>query len=137
VSTALLVAYMGAAVTTMVVVLAGGTRHTGAALIPYAVLAAVISLRAPTRATPAIAVTAWLFYDGFITGRHAHLTWHGAADARGAAILLVAAAAVGMLSARARLAAAQPTESPRQRSQPRPSHRSRPEDRNRPRSVSS
>lgn len=128
-STALLAAYAGAAATTIVVVLADGTRHPGAALIPYAVLAAGVSVRGPVRATPATAVIAWLFYDGFITGRHAHLAWHGAADVRRTAILLAAAGAAAMLSARARLAVSRPAAAPgTPASHPRPGRRSRPRD---------
>ena len=53
-----------------------------------------------------------MFDNGFITGRHADLSWHGAADARRLAILLAAAAAAAMLGAHIRRASHGPLPDP-------------------------
>jgi hypothetical protein len=104
VSYALLTAYAGAAVVTAVLVLATGVRHPAAALIAYGLLAAVVAAHTRAIAAPGIALVAWLFDDGFIIGRHAQLSWHGAADIRRLAILLAAGAVGSMLGARIRAA---------------------------------
>jgi hypothetical protein len=57
------------------VVLAGGTRHPLVALIGYVALTAAVSAQAALPWAFAVGVTVWLFYDGFITGRHAVLAW--------------------------------------------------------------
>ncbi len=57
------------------VVLAGGTRHPLAALICYLALTATISAQAALPWAVAVGATVWLFYDGFIVGRHAVLAW--------------------------------------------------------------
>ncbi len=99
-SSALLAAYAGGGAVTVAAVVAGATRHPAAALVAYALLAGMICLGSRPLLVPAIAIIIWLFDDGFIVGRHADLTWHGAADLRRLAILLAAAAggsAVGAL----------------------------------------
>jgi hypothetical protein len=103
-SSGLLAAYAGSAAVTAVVVLAGGTRHPAAALAAYGLLAAVAAASTRPAAAAGVALIAWLFDNGFIVGRHAHLSWHGAADARRLAILLAAAAAAAMLGSHIRRA---------------------------------
>jgi hypothetical protein len=53
-----------------------------------------------------------MFDNGFIIGRHADLSWHGAADARRLAILLAAAAAAAMLGSHTRGARQGPLPAP-------------------------
>jgi len=53
-----------------------------------------------------------MFDNGFITGRHADLSWHGAADARRLAILLAASAAAAMLGSHIRRASQGPLPAP-------------------------
>jgi len=103
-SSGLLAAYAGSAAVTAVVALAGGTRHPAAALAAYGLLAAVVAAATRPAAAAGVALTAWMFDNGFIVGRHADLSWHGAADARRLAILLAAAAAAAMLGAHIRRA---------------------------------
>jgi hypothetical protein len=91
-SSGLLAAYAGSAAVTAVVVLAGGTHHPAAALAAYGLLAAVVAASTRPAAAAGVALIAWMFDNGFIAGRHADLSWHGAADARRLAILLAAAA---------------------------------------------
>jgi hypothetical protein len=108
VSYGLLAAHAGAAVVTAVAVLATGTRHPAAALVAYGLLAAVAAAHTRPAAAPGIALVAWLFYNGFIIGRHAHLSWHGAADVKRLAILLAASAVGSMLGSRIRAARPRP-----------------------------
>jgi hypothetical protein len=100
----LLAAYAGAAVVTAGLVLAAGTRHPAAALVAYGLLAAIVAAHTRPAAAVGVALIVWLFDDGFIIGRHAHLSWHGAADARWLIILLAAGAMGSMLGARIRAA---------------------------------
>jgi K+-sensing histidine kinase KdpD len=123
VSYGLLAAYAGAAVVTAVVVLATGTRHPAAALVAYGLLAAIVAAHTRSAAAPGIALVAWLFYDGFIIGRHAHLSWHGAADVKRLAILLAAGAIGSALGARIR--AARPGPAPGDGPPLAPDHASR------------
>jgi hypothetical protein len=81
-----------------------GTRHPAAALAAYGLLAAVVAASTRPAAAAGVALIAWMFDNGFIVGRHADLTWHGAADARRLAILLAAAAAGAMLGSHIRKA---------------------------------
>jgi putative intracellular protease/amidase len=84
----------GAALTT-VLVLAGGTRHLTFDIAAFAALAAVIGWRSrPTAA--ACAALAWLFFDGFLAGRHAELRWHGRDDVARLGLLIAAAAAASV-----------------------------------------
>lgn len=45
----------------------------------------------------ASAALGWLFVDGFILGRHAHLAWHGVADLTRVLLLLAVAVVVAVL----------------------------------------
>ncbi|HEY7014712.1 MAG TPA: hypothetical protein VH480_18265 [Streptosporangiaceae bacterium] len=101
-SSGLLAAYAGSAAVTAVAALAGGTRHPAAALAAYGLLAAVVAASTRPAAAAGVALIAWMFDNGFIVGRHADLSWHGAADARRLAILLAAAAAAAMLGSHIR-----------------------------------
>ena len=111
-SSGLLAAYAGSAAVTAVVALAGGTRHPAAALAAYGLLAAVVAASTRPAAAAGVALTAWMFDNGFIVGRHADLSWHGAADARRLAILLAAAAAAAMFGAYIRRASQGPLPAP-------------------------
>jgi hypothetical protein len=103
-SSGLLAAYAGSAAVTAVVVVAGGTRHPAAATVAYGLLAALVAAHARPAAAAGVALVAWLFDNGFIVGRHAHLAWHGAADARRLVILLAAAAIGSTVGSRIRAA---------------------------------
>ena len=111
-SSGLLAAYAGSAAVTAVVALAGGTRHPAAALAAYGLLAAVVAASTRPAAAAGVALTAWMFDNGFIVGRHADLSWHGAADAGRLAILLAAAAAAAMLGSHIRGASQGPLPAP-------------------------
>jgi hypothetical protein len=91
-STGLLVAFCGAAATTAVVVVLGGTREQDAALAAFAALTVAVAARSAPLAAPGIGMTAWMFDNGFLVNRHAHLVWHGAADATRLGVLLGVAA---------------------------------------------
>lgn len=99
---AMLVTYAGAGVLTALIVVAGGTGHPAAGLTAFAILAVIVAMHARPVLAPAIAVVAWLFDDGFLIGRHAVLSWHGAADGERLAILFAAAAAGAAIGAVAR-----------------------------------
>jgi hypothetical protein len=111
-SSGLLAAYAGSAAVTAVVTLAGGTRHPAAALAAYGLLVAVVAASTRPAAAAGVALIAWMFDNGFIVGRHADLSWHGAADARRLAILLVASAAAAMLGCHIRGASQGPLPAP-------------------------
>jgi hypothetical protein len=78
---ALLAGYCLVAAATMAAVAVGGTGHP---LVVLAVLACAL-LAAGTRLTLPAAlgsgVIAWLYYDGFIIGRHGDLAWGGTREA--------------------------------------------------------
>jgi hypothetical protein len=103
-SSGLLAAYAGSAAVTAVIVVAGGTRHPAAAMVAYGLLAAVVAAHTRPAAAAGVALIAWMFDDGFIVGRHADLSWHGAADVRRLVILLAAGATGGWLGSRIRAA---------------------------------
>jgi len=111
-SSGLLAAYADSAAVTAVVALAGGTRHPAAALAAYGLLAAVVAASTRPAAAAGVALIAWMFANGFIVGRHADLSWHGAADGRRLAILLAAAAAAAMLGSHIRRANERPVPAP-------------------------
>jgi hypothetical protein len=111
-SSGLLAAYAGSAAVTAVVALAGGTRHPAAALVAYGLLTAVVAASTRPTAAAGVALIAWMFDNGFIVGRHADLSWHGAADARRLAILLAAAAAAAVLGSHIRRANERPVPTP-------------------------
>jgi len=111
-SSGLLAAYAGSAAVTAVVALAGGTRHPAAALAAYGLLAAVVAASTRPAAAAGVALIAWMFDNGFITGRHADLSWHGGADARRLAILLATSAAAALLAGHIRRADQGPLPAP-------------------------
>jgi hypothetical protein len=101
-----LAGYCVAAAATAVAVLAGGTRHP---LVALAVLAFALLVAARRMTLPAALASggmAWLFYDGFIIGRHAQLAWAGA---RGGLWLLVLVAAAVCASVTGLLARRRPS----------------------------
>jgi hypothetical protein len=77
---------------------ADATHHTGIALGAFAAAAAIIGLNARPAAAPVIAVIAWLFFDGFLINRHAHLTWDPHADPTRLAILTASAFFASLLA---------------------------------------
>ncbi|NUU22748.1 MAG: hypothetical protein HOV68_14725 [Streptomycetaceae bacterium] len=99
--------------TSLVVVAAGGTRHTAAALAVYALVAAAAGLFLAVPDAVVTAVLCWFFVDGFVIGRTGHLQWHGSADIGRIGVLL--GAALG-----GHLAAVAIRRTARQRRRPRP-----------------
>lgn len=89
------IAFGAATALTCLLAATGGTRRLEADLVMYAALAALMSLTAQWWTALAVAAMLWLFYDGFLVGRHGVLTWHGTADLK--RIAVIAAAAVGAL----------------------------------------
>ncbi|GAA1959709.1 hypothetical protein GCM10009838_15070 [Catenulispora subtropica] len=73
-------AFIGGIVATAGLAAIGGTRHVDVDLAAYVGLAAVLGLGARWWAAPTAAFILWLFYDGFLVGRHGDLVWHGAMD---------------------------------------------------------
>jgi hypothetical protein len=101
-ATGLLAGYCGLAAATGVAVAVGGTRRPGLALAILAVAALLLATRTRAAATAGLGVMAWLFYAGFIAGRHGDLAWQSALawhDVAGGWRLgvLVASAEVGWL----------------------------------------
>jgi hypothetical protein len=94
----LLAGYGGLAAATAIAAVAGGARRPGLALAIVAAAALLLATRAKAAAAAAIGPMAWLFYAGFITGRHGDLSWHGLADLWRLAILAGSAAAGAGLS---------------------------------------
>ena len=79
-STGLLAGYCGLAAATAVAVAAGGTRRPGMALAILAVAVLLLAARAKAPTAAGVAIMAWLFYSGFVAGRHGDLAWHGTDD---------------------------------------------------------
>jgi hypothetical protein len=77
---ACLVGYLGGIAVTLALAATGGTRHLSFDLAAFAVLAAVIGWWSRPVGAGCAAVIGWLFYDGFLVGRHAELRLHGMAD---------------------------------------------------------
>jgi hypothetical protein len=94
----LLAGYGSAAATTATVVAAGGTRHSLVALVVIALVMAGVASRLSVPLGAAAGAMSWLFYDGFIIGRHAELAWHGSVTGWQAAVCL-GAGATGSLGA--------------------------------------
>jgi hypothetical protein len=90
-STGLLVGYSALAAAAAAAAAAGGTHRPGIALGLMAVVACTVATRMTAPVALASGAMGWLFYAGFIIGRHAQLAWHGAADAQWLGILLGAA----------------------------------------------
>ena len=76
----LLAVYCLAAVATMAAVAAGGTRHPLVVLVVLASVLLAAGMRLNPYAALAAGVIGWLFYDGFIVGRHGNLAWAGARE---------------------------------------------------------
>jgi len=87
-----LAGYAVAAVATIVAVAAGGTRHPLVALAVLAFALLIVARRMTLLAGLASGVTGWLFYDGFIIGRHGDLAWAGVREAWWLLVLIAAAA---------------------------------------------
>jgi hypothetical protein len=93
--------YAGGIVATIVLVNEGGTRHLGFDVAAFAALTAAIGWCSRPAGAASAAVIAWLFFDGFLVGRHAELSWHGTADAWRLGVL----AAIAVLASVIRLIA--------------------------------
>jgi hypothetical protein len=96
-----LAGYCVVAVATAVAVAAGGTRHplVALAVLAFALLAAASRMTLPVGL--ASGILAWLFYDGFVIGRHGDLAWAGERGAWWLAILLAVTACGRALGPRA------------------------------------
>jgi hypothetical protein len=79
-SVGLVAGYCALAAATAVAVLTGGTQRPGVALALLAVTGFAVGTRTQWWVAMASGGMGWLFYDGFIAGRHAHLAWHGGVD---------------------------------------------------------
>jgi hypothetical protein len=114
----LIAGYCSMAVATAIAVAVGGTHWPGVALGIVSLAVFAVATRTTVPVALATGAMGMLFYAGFITGRHAHLAWHGAADVRRLCILLGAAlcgAAASWIHARIldrRLAAAEASRGP-------------------------
>jgi hypothetical protein len=73
----LLAGYCGLAAATGIAIAAGGTRRPGMALVILAVAVLLLATRMTALTAAGLGVMAWLFYSGFITGRHGDLTFYG------------------------------------------------------------
>jgi hypothetical protein len=96
----LLAGYCVAAVATAVAVAEGGTRHPVVALAVLAVALLAAGTRMTFPAALASGVMGWLFFDGFVIGRHANLGWDGVREIWWL-LVLVAAAGCGYALGRA------------------------------------
>lgn len=98
----LLAGYGLAAVVTMAAVAVGGTRHPGVAAAGLAFAVFVAGRRMSMPVALASGVIGWLFYDGFIVGRHGDLVWPRGPGPAWWLLVLVAAAGCGSALARTR-----------------------------------
>ena len=87
-----LAGYCLVAVATAAAVAAGGNRHPLVALVVLASALLVAARRMTLPVALASAAMAWLFYDGFIAGRHADLAWTGVRETWWVLVLMAAAA---------------------------------------------
>ena len=76
----LLAGYCGLAGATGIAVAVGGARRPSLALAILAVAVLLLATRAKALAAAGLGFMAWLFYAGFIAGRHGNLAWHGSDD---------------------------------------------------------
>lgn len=93
----MLTGYCVMAVVTAVAVAAGATRRPGLAIVLLAAAVFVIAAQAPVPAALGVAAIGWLFYAGFIAGRHGDLAWSGTGSI--AAIAALAGAALAGVAA--------------------------------------
>jgi hypothetical protein len=94
----LLIGYGAMAAMTAVAVAAGGTRHPAVALALLAATACAVATRTTAPTAFGVGAMGWLFYDGFVVGRHADLGWHGTVSMTQFAVLTGAAGCVAALS---------------------------------------
>ena len=97
-----LAGYCVVAAATTAAVAAGGTRHPVVALVVVALVVLAVARRMTLPTGLASGVMAWLFYDGFVIGRHGDLAWTGVREVWWL-LVLVAAAACGWALGRLRL----------------------------------
>ncbi len=93
ITTSLIAAFAGAIALTVVLAATGGTHRLGVDLVAYAALAAATGAWGRVPAIPLTSVMYWLFYAGFLVGRHGTVQWHGAID--GWRLAMIAAAGLG------------------------------------------
>jgi hypothetical protein len=86
----MLAAFGGAVVLTCLLAATGGTHRLGPDLAAFAVLAALTAVTSRWWAVFAIAGIDWLFYAGFLVGRHGEIAWHGTIDGWRIAMILAA-----------------------------------------------
>jgi hypothetical protein len=93
--TGMLAGYCALAGATGIAVAVGGTRRPGMALGILAAVTLLVAARSTVWAAAGQSIGAWLFYAGFIAGRHGDLTWQGTADGWRLGVL-AGSAAVGV-----------------------------------------
>jgi hypothetical protein len=91
----LLLAFVAGIAATTLLAATGGTRHADAELVAYVGLAAMLGLGARWWTALSGALILWLFYDGFLVGRHGVIAWHGSLD--GWRLAFIAIGAIGGL----------------------------------------
>jgi hypothetical protein len=97
-SVGLLTGYCAVAAATALAVTAGATRRPGLGLTLLAAAVLAVAVRTAAPAAAGVGALGWLFYAGFITGRHADLAWRGTASLGPLAVLEGAAAAGAAIS---------------------------------------
>jgi hypothetical protein len=99
----LLAGYCVAAIAATTAAAAGGTRHLALGLAIIAVAVGFAATRMGIATGVATGGVGWLFYSGFIVGRHAALVWHGSGLAGwGSVATCLGAALAGGLAGAAR-----------------------------------
>jgi hypothetical protein len=98
-ATRMAAAFASNAALTAILAVAHLSGHLGWSLAAFAAVTVGMSCWAGLRVGLFSAACAWMFYDGFIVGRHAHLAWHGTADLARIALLVGIALVVGGLRA--------------------------------------
>jgi hypothetical protein len=95
----LLTGYCVAALATVAAVAAGGTRHPVVGLTIITVAAFCVATRMSITQAIAAGAMGWIFYAGFIIGRHAVIAWHGTGtQGWGAVTICLAAGFAGGLA---------------------------------------
>jgi hypothetical protein len=93
------VAFGGNVLLTVCLVVLHGSGVLGWTFGAFVVLTAVMTWWAGPPVGAASALYGWLFFDGFIVGRQAHLAWHGVIDLDRILVLAGTALAIGLLRA--------------------------------------
>lgn len=96
----LAVALVGNAILTAVVVVLHGGTALGVRFAAFVALTAVLAWWAGPLVGVGSVALGWLFYSGFLIGRHGHLSWQ---PADGSRLILLAGAVVVAVAARVAL----------------------------------